>query len=75
MYHVNHTKKGLACTLQGIVSTFDDYEKELKNTLLNKLAIGSPDNKFIDVILKDCSKGLIYSPCTLMDYASIYGKA
>ena len=22
-YHVNHIKKGLACTLQGIVNTFD----------------------------------------------------
>ena len=37
-YHVNHIKKGSACTLQGIVNTFDDYEKALKNTLLNKSA-------------------------------------
>ena len=29
-YHVNHIKKGSACTLQGIVDTFDDYEKALK---------------------------------------------
>ena len=43
-------------------------------TLLNKSAIESPDNKFADITLKDGSKGLIYSPCTLMDYASIYGK-
>ena len=57
------------------MNTFDDYEKALKNILLNKLAIESPDNKFIDVTLKDGSKGLTYSPCTLMDYASIYGKA
>ena len=55
-------------TLQGIVNTFDDYEKALKN-------IESCDNKFIVVTLKDGSKGLMYSPCTLMDYASIYGKA
>ena len=48
-YHVSCIKKGSACTLQGIVNTFDDYEKTLKNTLLNKLAIESPDNKFIDV--------------------------
>ena len=75
MYHMNCIKKGSAHTLQGIVNTFDDYEKALKNTLLNKLAIESPDNKFIDVTLKDGSKGLTYSPCTLMDYASIYGKA
>ena len=65
-----------AHTLQGIVNTFDDYEKKaLKNTLLNKSANESPDNKFADVTLKGCSKGLMYSPCTLMDYSSIYGKA
>ena len=75
MYHVNHIKKGSVCTLQGIVNTFDNYEKALKNTLLNKLPIESPDNKFIDVTLKDGSTGLTYSPCTFMDYASIYGKA
>ena len=34
-YHVNHIKRGSACTLQGIVNTFDDYKKALKNTLLN----------------------------------------
>ena len=27
MYHVNHIKRGSTCTLQGIVNTFDDYEK------------------------------------------------
>ena len=75
VYHVNHIKKGLVFTLQGIVNTFDDYEKALKNTLLNKSAIESPDNKFVDVTLKDGSKSLTYSPCTLMDYVSIYGKA
>ena len=37
--------------------------------------IESLDNKFVDVTLKDGSKGLMYNPCTLMDYASIYGKA
>ena len=47
-YHMNHIKKGSACTLQGIVNTFDDYEKALKNTLLNKSAIESPENKFVD---------------------------
>ena len=75
MYHVNCIKRGSACTLQSIVNTFDDYEKALKNTLLYKLAIESTDNKFVDITLKDGSKGLTYSPCTLMDYASIYGKA
>ena len=72
---MNHIKKGSAHTPQGIVNTFDDYEKALKNTLLNKSAIESRDNKFLDVTLKVGSKGLTYSPCTLMDYASIYGKA
>ena len=75
MCHVNHIKKGSVCTPQGIVHTFDNYEKTLKNTLLNKLPIESPDNKFVDITLKDGSKGLTYSPYTLVDYASIYGKA
>ena len=74
-YHVNSIKKGSVHTPQGIKSTFDDYKKALKNTLLNKSVIESPDNKYIDMTLKDGSKGLMYSPCTLMDYASIYGKA
>ena len=39
MYHMNHIKKGSAHTPQGIVNTFYDYEKALKNTLLSKLAI------------------------------------
>ena len=73
-YHVNGIKKGSVHTPQGIVNTFDDYEKALKNTLLSKSAIESPDNKFVDVMLQDSSKGLTFSPCTLMDYASIYGK-
>ena len=64
MYHTNCIKRGSVCTPQGIANT----------TLLNKLAIELPDNKFGDVTLKDCSKGLTYSPCTLIYYASIYGK-
>ena len=44
IYHVNHIKKGSVHTPQGIVNTFDDYKKALKNTLLNKSAIESPDN-------------------------------
>ena len=74
-YHMNHIKKGSVHTPQGIVNTFDDYKKAPKNTLLNKSAIESPGNKFVDVTLKDGSKGLMYGPCTLMDYTSIYGKA
>ena len=30
-YHVNYIKKDSACTPQGIVNIFDDYEKALKN--------------------------------------------
>ena len=70
-YHVNRIKKGSACTPQGIVDTFDVYQKALKNTLLNKLAIETPDNKIQEVTLKDGSKELNYLPGTIMDYASI----
>ena len=72
-YHMNQIKKGLAHTPQGIVSTFDGYEKALKNTLLNKFAIETPDNKIQEVILEDDSKELNYLPGTIMDYTSIYG--
>ena len=34
-YHMNRIKKGSARTPQGIVNTFDGYQKALKNTLLN----------------------------------------
>ena len=71
-YHVNRIKKGgSVCTLQGIVNTFDGYQKALKNILLNKLAIETPDNKIQEVTLKDGSKELNYLPGTVMDYASI----
>ena len=73
MYHVNRIKKGSVHTLQGIVSTFDGYEKALKNTLFNKFAIETPDNKIQEVTLKDGSKELNYFPGTIMNYASIYG--
>ena len=59
------------CTQQGIVSTFDGYEKALKN--LNKIAIETPDNKIQEITLKDGSKELNYLPGTIMDYASIHG--
>ena len=72
-YHMNQIKKGSACTPQGIVSTFDGYEKALKNTLINKFAIETPDNKIQEVSLEDGSKELNYLPGTIMDYASIYG--
>ena len=72
-YHVNQIKKGSVCTPQGIVSTFDGYEKSLKNILFNKFAIETPDNKIQEVTLEDGSKELNYLPGTIMDYASIYG--
>ena len=61
MYIPCEQHQGSACTLQGIVNTFDDYEKALKNTLLNKSVIESPDNKFVDMTLKDGLKGLMYN--------------
>ena len=70
-YHMNRIKKGSACTPQGIVDTFDGYQKSLKNTLHNKLAIETPDNKIQKVTLKDGSKELNYLPGTIMDYTSI----
>ena len=57
---------------QGIVNTFDGCKKALKNTLLNKFAIETPDNKIQEVNLKDGSKELNYLPGTIMDYTSIY---
>ena len=44
-YHVNHIKNGSAHTPLGIADKFDTYEKALKNTLLNKFAIETPNNK------------------------------
>ena len=70
-YHVNRIEKGSAHTPQGIVDTFDGYQKALKNTLLNKLAIETPDNKIQEVTLKDGSKEINYLPGTIMDYAFI----
>ena len=57
------------CTQQGIVSTFNGYKKVLKNTILNKFAIETPDNKIQEVNLEDGLKELNYLPGTIMDYA------
>ena len=70
-YHMNCIKKGSACTLLGIVDKFDTYETALKNTLLNKFAIKTPNNKLQEVTLQDGSKELNYLPGTIMDYASL----
>ena len=71
MYHMNHIKKGSACTPSCIVDKFDTYETALKNTLLNKFAIETPNNKLQEVTLQDGSKELNYFPGTIMDYASL----
>ena len=71
MYHVNHIKEGSAHTPLGIVDKFDTYETALKNTLLNKFTIKTPNNKLQEVTLQDGSKELNYLPGTIMDYASL----
>ena len=57
----------------GIVDKFDTYETALKNTLLNKFAIETPNNKLQEVTLQDGSKELDYLPGTIMDYAQMHG--
>ena len=69
-YHVNHIKKGSACTPLGIVDKFDTYETALKNTLLNKFAKEMPNNKLQEVTLQDGSKELNYLPGTIVDYTA-----
>ena len=70
-YHVNHIKNGSAHTTLGIVDKFDTYETALKNTLLNKFAIETPNNKLQEVTLQDGSKELNYLPGTIIDYAAL----
>ena len=73
-YHVNHIKKGSAHTpTNSIADKFNTYEKALKNTLLNKFAIETPNNKLQEVTLQDGSKELDYLPGTIMDYVSMHG--
>ena len=57
-YHMNHIKKGSARTPLGIADKFDTSEKALKNTLLNKFAIETLNNKLQEVTLQDGSKEL-----------------
>ena len=71
-YHVNRIKKGSACTPLGIVNKFDTYETALKNTLLNKFTIKTPNNKLQEVTLQDGSKELHYLPGTIVDYAALH---
>ena len=71
-YHVNRIKKGSVHTPLGIVNKFDTYETALKNTLLNKFAIETPNNKLQEVTLQDGSKELNYLPGTIVDYAALH---
>ena len=71
-YHVNRIKKGSACTPLGIVNKFDTYETALKNTLLNKFAIKTLNNKLQEVTLHDGSKELNYLPGTIVDYTALH---
>ena len=71
-YHVNHIKKGSARTPLGIANKFDTYEAALKNTLLNKFAIETPNSKLQEVTLQDGSKELNYLPGTIVDYAALH---
>ena len=71
-YHMNCIKNGSVCTSLGIVNKFDTYETALKNTLLNKFAIETPNNKLQEVTLQDGSKELNYLPGTIMDYAALH---
>ena len=70
-YHMNRIKRGSARTPLGIVDKFDMYKTALKNTLLNKFAIETPNNKLQEVTLQDGSKELNYLPGTIMDYVSL----
>ena len=70
-YHVNHIQKGSAPTPLGIVDKFDTYETALKNTLLKKIAIETPNNKLQEVTLQDGSKEINYLSGTIMDYAPL----
>ena len=72
-FHMNHIKKGSAHTPLVIVDKFDTYETALKNTLLNKFATETPNNKLQEVTLQDGSKELDYLPGTIMDYAPMHG--
>ena len=72
-YDMNCIKKGSTRTPLGIVDKFDTFETALKNTLLNKFAIETLNNKLQEVTLEDGSKELDYLPDTIMDYAPMHG--
>ena len=65
-------QEGFSMHPLAIVDKFDTYETTLKNTLLNKFAIETLNNKLQEVTLQDGSKELNYLPGTIMDYASLH---
>ena len=71
-YHMTRIKNASMRTPLGIVNKFDTYETALKNTLLNKFAIETPNNKLQEVTLQDGFKELNYLPGTIMDYAALH---
>ena len=79
-YHVNHIKIGSAHSPLGIVDKFDTYETALKNTLLNKFAIETLNNKLQEVHYKMVPKNLIiflvllWTMCQCMAKRSIKAK-
>ena len=72
---MNCIKKGSAHTPLGIVDKFETYTSEttLKNTLLNKFAIKTLNNKLQEVTLQDGSNEINYLPGTIIDYAPLQG--
>ena len=71
-YHMDCIKWGSVRTPQGIVDIFEGYETALKNILLNKFTIETPNNRIQEVTLQDGLKELNYIPSTIVDYTSIY---
>ena len=70
-YHMKHIQKGSAHTPLGIVDKFDTYETALKNTLLNKFAIETSNNKLQEVTLqvgsKELSSWYYYGLCSIAE--------
>ena len=62
-YHMNRIKQGSAHTPLGIVDKFDMYKTALKNTLLNKFAIKTLNNK----LQKVTSSWYYYGLCIITE--------
>ena len=77
---MNRIKKGSSPTPLSIADKFDTYEKALKNTLLNKFAIETLNNKLQEETLKMVPKNLIiflvllWTMCQYMAKRSIKAK-